>query len=171
MRATVTASGDTPCARNLPVMTETGDTDGPSAIDRESLAGTIREARAKFLQAQKLILTSERAEQRIRKHGKEPGPELAEGRERLDQMLDQLTSVIGRAEAMLAAYGTADGGAPLTAEQAGYFLQIIGASDSLTAAHREKPDETTAILNNLLTQIEGPFETRLGYIVTYMGQV
>jgi hypothetical protein len=27
------------------------------------------------------------------------------------------------------------------------------------------------MLNNLITQIEGPFETRLGYIVTYMRQV
>ena len=36
---------------------------------------------------------------------------------------------------------------------------------------RDKPDEITAMLSNLLTQIDGPSETRLGYIVTYMRQV
>src|ERR1700722_4443088 len=148
---------------------DTGD--ASATADPDGLAETIREARGKFLQVQKLILTSERAEQRIRKGGKAPGPELADGRARLAEMLDQLTSVIGRAEAMLAARGAAYGGAPLTTAQAEYFLGIIGARDKLTALCRERPDETTAVLNNLLTQIEGPFETRLGYIVTYMRQV
>jgi len=152
-------------------MTETGGTGGPVANDADGLAETLSEARTKFLQVQKLILTSERAEQRIRKHGEDPGPELAEGRDRLEQMLDQLTSIIGRAEAMLAARDTADGGAPLTAARAEHFLQGIGASDQLISLYREKPAEVTAMLNNLLTQIEGPFETRLGYIVTYMRQV
>lgn len=152
-------------------MTETGGTGGPVASDADGLAETISEARTKFSQVQKLILTSERAEQRIRKHGKDPGPELSEGRDRLEQMLDQLTSIIGRAEAMLAARDTADGGSSLTAAQAEHFLQGIGASDQLINLYREKPSEVTAMLNNLLTQIEGPFEIRLGYIVTYMRQV
>jgi hypothetical protein len=152
-------------------VTDTGAGDAQLPGDPDGLAGTIREARTKFLQVQELILTSERGEQRIRRHGKDPGPELAEGRARLKEMLDQLTGVIGRAEAMLAARSAADGGTPLTAAQAGHFLQASGASDRLTALHRDKPDEITALLNNLLTQIEGPFETRLGYIVTYMRQV
>lgn len=152
-------------------MTDAGTGDASPTADPDGLAETIREARIKFLQVQKLILTSERAEQRIRKHGKDPGPELADGRARLEEMLDQLTSVIGRAEAMLAARGAAYGGAPLTTAHAEYFLRVIGASDQLTALYRERPDETTAVLNNLLTQIEGPFETRLGYIMTYMRQV
>jgi hypothetical protein len=152
-------------------MTDAGTGDASPTADPDGLAETIREARIKFRQVQKLIRTSERAEQRIRKHGKDPGPELADGRARLEEMLDQLTSVIGRAEAMLAARGAAYGGAPLTTAQAEYFLRVIGASDQLTGLHRERPDETTAMLNNLLTQIEGPFETRLGYIVTYMRQV
>jgi hypothetical protein len=143
----------------------------PPSDDPEDLAGTITGARTKFLQVQKLILTSERAEQRARKHGKPPDPGLAEGRARMEEMLDQLATVIRRAEAMLAARSAADGGIPLTAAQAGHFLQVIGASDRLTFLYRDKPDETTAMLNNLLTQIEGPFETRLGYIVTYMRQV
>ena len=152
-------------------MTDTGAGDARLTGDPDGLAGTIRQARTEFRQVQKLILTSERGEQRIRRHGQDPGPELAEGRARLKEMLDQLTGVIGRAEAMLAARSAADGGTALTAAQAGHFLQVIGASDRLTALYRDKPDETTAMLNNLLTQIEGPFETRLGYIVTYMGQV
>lgn len=152
-------------------MTDTGAGDARLPGDPDGLAGTIREARTKFLQVQKLILTSERGEQQIRRHGKDLGPELAEGRARLEEMLDQLTGVIGRAEAMLAARNAADGGTPLTAAQAGHFLQVIGASDRLTTLHRDKPDEITAMLNNLLTQIQGPFETRLGYIVTYMRQV
>jgi hypothetical protein len=152
-------------------MTDTGAGDTSQPADPDGLAQTIAEARTKFLQVQELILTSERAEARIRKHGKAPGPELAEGRAQLERMLDQLTSVIGRAEAMLAARGAADGGAPLTTAQAEHFLQAIGASDQLKALYRHKPDETTAILNNLLSQIEGPFETRLGYIVTYLGKV
>jgi hypothetical protein len=152
-------------------MTDTGAGDAQLPGDPDGLAATIRQARTEFRQVQKLILTSERGEQRIRRHGKDPGSELAEGRARLEEMLDQLTGVIGRAEAMLAARTAADGGAPLTAAQAGHFLQVIGASDRLTALHRDKPDETSAMLNNLLTQIDGPFETRLGYIVTYMRQV
>lgn len=152
-------------------MTDTGAGDAPQPGDPDGLAETIRQARTKFLQVQKLILTSERGEQRIRRHGKDPGPELAEGRARLQEMLGHLTSVIGKAEAMLAARAAADGGAPLAAAQAEHFLQAIGASDQLTALYRDKPDETTAMLNNLLTQIEGPFETRLGYIVTYMRQI
>jgi hypothetical protein len=152
-------------------MTDVGTGDASSTADPDGLVETIREARIKFLQVQKLILTSERAEQRIRKRGKDLGPELADGRARLEEMLAQLTSVIGRAEAMLAARGAADGGAPLTTAQAEHFLRGIGASDQLTALYRERPDETTAMLNNLLTQIEGPFETRLGFIVTYMRQV
>jgi hypothetical protein len=152
-------------------MTDIRTADAPLPGEPEALARTIRGARTKFRQVQKLILTSERAEQRVRKQGKDPGPELTEGRARLEEMLDQLASVIGRAEAMLAARGAADGGDPLTTAQAEHFLQVIGASDRLTTLYHDKPDETTAMLNNLLTQIEGPFETRLGYIVTYMRQV
>ena len=152
-------------------MTDTGAGDTSPPADPDGLAQTIAEARTKFLQVHKLILTSERAEARIRTHGKTPGPELAEGRAQLERMLDQLTSVIGRAEAMLAARGAADGGAPLTTTQAEHFLQAIGASDQLSALYRHKPDETTAILNTLLSQIEGPFETRLGYIMMYLGKV
>lgn len=152
-------------------MTETGGTGDSLASDQDGLAETIRQARTKFLQVQRLILTSERGEQRIRRHGKDPGPELAQGRARLEEMLDQLIRVIGRAEAMLAARGTADGGPPLTVKQAEHFLQVIDASDRLADLYRDKPGETTEMLNNLLTEIEGPFETRLGYIVTYMRQV
>ena len=152
-------------------MTDTGAGDASQPADPDGLAQTIAEARTKFLQVQELIVTSERAEARFRKRGKTPGPELAEGRAQLERMLGQLTSVIGRAEAMLAARGAAEGGAPLTTTQAEHFLQAIGASDQLSTLYRHKPDETTAILNNLLSQIEGPFETRLGYIVMYMSKV
>ena len=152
-------------------MTATGAGDTSHPADPDGLAQTIAEARTKFLEVQRLIHTSERAEARVRKHGQTPGPELAEGRAQLERMLDQVTDVIGRAEAMLAARGAADGGAPLTATQAEHFLQAIGASDQLCALYRDKPAETTVILNNLLSQIEGPFETRLGYIVMYMNKV
>jgi hypothetical protein len=149
----------------------TGAQDDRPPADPDGLAETIRVARAEFARVQKLIRSSERGEQRIRKHGKDPGPELAEGRVRLEEMLDQLAGVIGRAEAMLAARGAARDGASLTTAQAEHFLQGIGAGDRLTALYRDKPEETTAMLNNMLTQIEGPFETRLGYIVMYMRQV
>jgi hypothetical protein len=136
--------------------------------DPEQLAGVITKARTKFLQIQKLILTSERAEQRIRTHGKDPGAELAGGREQLDDMLDQLSSIIGRAQALLAARATADGGDPLTAGQAKYFLLAIGASAASLGLYDEAPDHMTAMLNRLLTQIDGPFETRTALIARYM---
>jgi hypothetical protein len=64
-------------------MVETGASDGQLPGDTDGLAEALLEACAKFLRAQNLIRVSERAEERIRRHGIDPGGELAEGRVQL----------------------------------------------------------------------------------------
>lgn len=144
--------------------------EAPPPGDPAELATTAEAGRRTYLTGQQLLRASHEAEDLIHRRGG-TAPELAEGRDRIESQLDAIADHVRQADAVVAARATADGGSPLTTAQAAHFLAAISASHGALALYREEPDEMTAMLNRLLTTLEGPFETRLGLIATHLRQV
>jgi len=127
-------------------------------------------ARRTYLEGQQLVRASRDAEDLIQRRGGS-APGLAEGRSRMEGQLDAIADQVRQADAVVAARAAADGGRPLTTVQAAHFLAAISASDGALALYCEEPGEITAMLNRLLTTLDGAFETRLGLIATHLRQV
>jgi len=138
----------------------------PSGPDE--LAVTVAEARRKYLDGQQLPVDARKADEWLQQHGDELPPQSSARRESLERQLDDTAGRTRQAEAVLAARATADGGEPLTPTEAERFLLAIGASGANLALFRAAPQQMTALLNRVLTRLDGPFETKLELIVTHM---
>ena len=138
------------------------------AGDPDGLTAIIAQGRRDYLRGQKMLTASRAAEERLRRRGLAPPPELSAERADLEQRLDNIAASIRQAEAMLAARAAAAGGNPLTVPQAGQLLLAIKASDANLALYHAEPEEMTAMLNRLFMSLEGEFETKLGLIANHM---
>jgi anti-sigma-K factor RskA len=140
----------------------------PNPYDPDGLAATIAQARRKYLEGQKLLIDARNADELLQRNGHALPPESSVRRVSIEQQLDAIAEQIRQAEAVLAAHAVAAGGAPLTPSQAGKFLLALKASDANLALYHAEPEEMTAMLNHLLTSLEGSAEVRLGLIATHM---
>jgi type IV secretory pathway VirB2 component (pilin) len=142
---------------------------GASVItDPFKLTKTIAQGRRDYLRGQQLLAAIRNADDRLQRQGHPPSPESNARQASIEQQLDTIAAQVRQAEALLAARAVAAGGAPLTSTEAGHLLLSIKASDAALALHRAEPEEMTAMLNRLLTSLEGPFETRIGVIAVNM---
>jgi hypothetical protein len=132
------------------------DDDISATSTADGLAGYIDRCKHAYLKGQKLLANARRR-----------APETIAEQAALERELDAMTRKIRHAEAFLAARATSDGGDLLTPQQAEHLLQALGASDAKLATYHEDPQATTAMLNYALTIPEGPFETRIGNIITF----
>jgi hypothetical protein len=144
------------------------DRGAPVITDPFKLTATIAQGRRDYLRGQQLLIATRNADERLQRRGQAPSPESNARQASIEQQLETLAAQIRQAEALLAARAVAAGGEPLTSTEAGHLLLGIKASDAALAWHRAKPEEMTAMLNRLLTSLEGPFETRIGVIAADM---
>jgi hypothetical protein len=140
----------------------------PAGGDPDELAALITQGRRDYLRGQKMLTAARNAEERLRRRGHAPTPESRAQQASLEQQLDTIAAKIRQAEAWLAARAVADGGDPLTPPQAEQLLLAIEASYASLALYREVPEEMTTMINNLLTSLEGEFESRIGLIATHL---
>jgi hypothetical protein len=140
----------------------------PVTGDPDELAAFIARGRRDYLRGQKMLIAARNAEERLRRRGHTPAPEISVQRVNLEQRLDTIAAQIRQAEAWLAACAAAAGGDPLTSPQAEQLLLAIKANDASLALFHAAPEEMTAMLNRLLTSLEGSFEVRIGLIATHM---
>jgi hypothetical protein len=127
-------------------MTETGE---PAQMpdEADSFAESLLEARTKFLQIQKLILASERGEERIRRHGRDPGGELAMSREHLEEAADRCLLIEQAAAASLVAKAKEAAWArQLTPRLARYALVAGNADEEALADFDSNPGRGTRVM-------------------------
>lgn len=144
------------------------DPGAPLISDPFKLVATIAQGRREYVQGQKLLKAARKADERLQRRGHAPSPESDARRASIEQQLDTIDAQIHQAEALLAARAAAGGGAPLSSTEAGHLLLGIKAGDAALAWHHTEPERMTAMLNHLLTSLEGPFETRIGLIAENM---
>ncbi len=144
------------------------DPGAPVISDPFKLVATIAQGRRDYLRGQKLLIAARNADARLQRRGHAPSPESDARRASIEQQLDTIAAQIHQAEALLAARAVAGGGEPLRSAEAEYLLLGIKASDAALAFYHAEPEEMTAMLNQLLTSLDGPFETRISLIAENM---